>query len=126
MIFLPRLRRFIDFLLRETLILTSGIIKLELLAGTKTRSEYSRLKKRLSALDNIETDDILWEKACDVGFRLKRKGLMTIPYTDILIATCAMERSCILLHADKYFDLISEHLVFQSESYVDVVGMKTT
>jgi predicted nucleic acid-binding protein len=118
--FNPEIKNRIDFLLHENLILITGIIKLELLAGTKTRSEYNRLKKRLSALGNIETDNIMWERACDIGFQLRRKGV-TIPYTDILIATCALERECILLHADNHFNLISDHMDLKSESFAGKV-----
>ena len=42
---------------------TTGIIKLELLSGTKTQKEFDRLKKYLDALDMVETDDRLWESA---------------------------------------------------------------
>jgi len=115
--FLPDIKDRLDFLLRENLVLTTGIIRLELLAGTKTESEYDRLKNRLSTLENIETDDSLWEMACDLGFKLRRKGV-TIPYTDILIATCALSAGCIILHADNHFDIIAEHFNLNSESYV--------
>ena len=118
--FLPEIKDRLDFLLKENLVLTSGIIRLELLAGTKTESEYDRLKTRLSALENIETDDSLWEMACDLGFKLRRKGV-TIPNTDILIATCALSAGCIILHADNHFDIIAEYFNLNSESYVTAV-----
>ena len=118
--FLPEIKDRIDLLLIENLVLTTGIIRLELLAGTRTEEEYGRLKKRLSALESIETDDLLWETACDTGFKLRRKGI-TIPYTDILIAACALSWGCIVLHADSHFDLIAEHLNLKCESFVEAV-----
>lgn len=118
--FLPEIKERIDLLLKENLVMTTGIIKLELLAGTRTKAEYDRLKKRLSALESIETDASLWELACDTGFRLRRKGV-TIPYTDILIASCAMSAGCILLHADRHFNLAAGHLKLKHESFVDAI-----
>ena len=79
--------------------------------------EYKRLKSRLSALQSIKTNESTWAKACEIGFRLRRKGV-TIPYTDTLIATCALTEECIILHTDNHFDLMAEHLELKSESYV--------
>jgi predicted nucleic acid-binding protein len=118
--FLPKIKDRLDFLLKENLVLTTGIIRLELLVGTKTETEYDRLKNRLSTLESIETDDSLWEMACDLGFKLRRKGV-TIPHTDILIATCALSAGFIILHADSHFDIIAEHSNLNAESYVTLV-----
>jgi predicted nucleic acid-binding protein len=118
--FLPEIKDRLDFLLKENLVLTTDIIKLELLAGTRNKTEYDRLKKRLGALENIKTDDSLWDMACDIGFKLRREGV-TIPYTDILIATCALSRGCIILHADNHFDLMADHINLKAESFVTVV-----
>jgi hypothetical protein len=113
--FLPEIKDRIDILLRENLVLTTGIIRLELLAGTKNEKDYDRLKSRLFSLESIETDESLWEAACGLGFKLRRNGL-TVPHTDIMIASCAMTFGCILLHADHHFDRIAEYTDLKSES----------
>ena len=59
--YLPEIKDRVDLLLKEDLVLTTGIIRLELLAGTRTDSEYERLKNRLSSLEKIVTDESLWE-----------------------------------------------------------------
>ena len=115
-----QIRDRIDSLLREDAVITTGIIKLELLAGAKTEKEYGRLKSRFDALDCIETDDELWRNACEHGFKLRRRGL-TIPSTDILIASCALKAGAILLHADAHFDLMEKPLRLRSESYVQAL-----
>ena len=119
--FLTEIKDRIDLLLKEDRVQTTGIIRLELLAGTRTKGEYDRLKQRLSALENIETDAALWEMACDIGFKLRRKGI-TIPYTDILIASCALTAGAVLLHADRHFDLAAGLLNLKTESYADAIG----
>ena len=115
--FLPEIKDRIDFLLKENLVLITGIIRLELLAGTRSEEEYNRLKRRLWGLESIATDDLLWEMACEMGFKLRRKGI-TVPYTDILICACALSQDCRVLHADNHFDLMAKHLNLKCESFV--------
>ncbi|MBM3709583.1 MAG: PIN domain nuclease, partial [Actinobacteria bacterium] len=102
-----KLKDRIDHLLEIDNVFTLGIIRLELLGGTKTKEEFNRLKSRLDAVYEISTDIKLWESAAHLAFDLQRKGL-TIPYTDILIASAAIESEAMLLHADLHFDIIAE------------------
>ena len=117
---LLKLKNRIDHLLEKDDVFILGMIKLELLGGTKTKEEFTRLKSRLDALYEISTDAKLWESACQLAFDLQRKGF-TIPYTDILIASAAIEFKAILLHADLHFDLIAEKTELMVESYVKQV-----
>ena len=118
--YVPEIKNRVDHLLKENLVFTTGIIRLELLSGTRTKPEYQRLRSRLMALDNIVTDETIWDTAFDLAFNLRRKGL-TVPNTDILIAACALYEDCILVHADNHFDLIAKHNNLQTESYVKVI-----
>ena len=117
--FLP-LKQKIDLLLGEGLILTFGMIKLELLGGAKSEKEFTRLKNRLDALYEIPIDQSLWDKANELGFMLHRKGI-TVPYTDILIASAALCSKATLLHADIHFDLMAEHTELKVESFLSLV-----
>jgi predicted nucleic acid-binding protein len=116
----PQIMNRMDSLLKEDVVITTGIIKLEILAGAKTDKEYRRLKSRFDALESLETDDDLWHKACEHGFKLRRKGF-TIPSTDILIASCALQAGAILLHADAHFDLMEKPLNLRAESHVQAL-----
>jgi len=114
----PELKSRLDSLLRENAICIMGIIKLELLGGTRTQREFSRLKRRLDALPYISIEESsLWDLAFEMTFSLRRKGL-TIPYTDILIATAAIKEDVILLHADMHFDQVARYSKLRIESYV--------
>ena len=117
--FLP-LKEKIDLLLREGLILAFGMIKLELLGGTKSEKEFARLKDRLDALDEVPVDRSLWDKASELAFMLHRKG-MSIPYTDILIASAALYSKTTLLHADIHFDLMAKHTELKVESFLSLI-----
>lgn len=107
--FIPEVKDQIDHLLKENAIITTGIIKLEILGGTKTQKEFQRLKTRLDALDMVETDTALWEEAYGLAFKLRRKGI-TVPYTDILIAACALRTESTVVHTDAHFDLMANHV----------------
>ena len=85
---------------------TAGIIILKLLSGTRTEREYQELKEDLRALIQLETTSKTWERASHLAYELRRKGL-TVPATDVLIMTVAVENGCSLLHADHHFDLMA-------------------
>jgi len=119
--FLPAIKDRIEILLKENVIFTTGMVKLELLSGTNSKSEFQRLKLRLDALDSVEWDSALWENAYNLAFDLRRKGI-TVPYTDILIASCALKIGAILVHADAHFDLMQKHAGLRAESYVNEVA----
>jgi hypothetical protein len=116
--FLPDVKDRVAYLLKENAIITSGMIKLELLGGTKEEKEFQRLKIRLDALEMVETNTSLWERAYDLAFSLRRKGI-TVPYTDILIAASALIMAATVVHADSHFDLIAHHCDIKVESFVD-------
>jgi hypothetical protein len=117
----PEVKSRIDTLLREDAVVITGIIKLELLGGTRTREEFSRLKGRLDALPHVRMEEpLLWDLASEMAFDLRRKGL-TIPYTDILIASAAIKEDIILLHADVHFDQVARHSTLRVESFVNRV-----
>ena len=115
--FNPEVKERIDHLLKENTIITTGMVKLEILGGTKTESEFLRLKRRLDALDSVDFDTSLWEKSYDLAFQLRRKGI-TVPYTDILIAACALKTGSTVVHADAHFDLMASHIDLKVESFV--------
>jgi len=115
--FNPVIKDRLDQLLKENLVITVGFIKLEILGGTKSEKEFQRLKMRLDSLEECETDSPLWEKAYDLAFQLRRKGV-TIPYTDILIAAAALAHEATLLHVDAHFDPAAQFVNLRVESYV--------
>jgi len=107
-------------LLRDGVVITTGIIKLEIIGGARTQNEFQRLKSRFNALDDIRTDDSIWQRACELGFELRRKGI-TVPHTDILIAACALQSDSVIVHADTHFDLMVKYAGIKVESLVHIV-----
>ena len=116
----PEMRKRIDSLLLESEIAINGIIKLELLGGTRTEKEYNRLKTRLDSLYYIESTESLWDLASMIAFKLKRKGV-TVPYTDIFISASAIANNALLIHADSHFELIKKHTDLKTENLMGLL-----
>ncbi len=122
-VWIPALRRGADRVAPERLsaLLEQGVVavvppvKLELLGGTKTEAEYGRLKSRLDALRQVEVTVDTWERAAQLAFGLRRKGVR-VPYIDLIIAAAAIEEDAVLLHSDADFELISRHSELRAES----------
>ena len=119
--FHPAVKERIDTLLAENDVAITGIIQLELLGGTKSEHEYSRLKARLEALYFVESGKAVWDFSSKLAFDLRRKGI-TIPHTDIFIAAIAIKENAVLLHADSHFDLISRHSALKVESFTSLIS----
>ena len=116
------LRRRIDELLQQGVVATTGMVRLELLGGAKTRAEFDRLAFVTQGLDQLSADGSAWLRAAELAFALRRQGI-TVPNSDVLIAAVAIENDAILVHADAHFERIAQHSELKTESYVDHLGM---
>ncbi len=111
------LRERIASLLSEDQVATTGMVLLELLGGARSEVEYQRLSDMVSALHSLPAEGSIWEKASRLAFGSRRRGI-TVPFTDLLIATVALESEAILLHRDRHYDALASHTSLQVESYV--------
>jgi len=105
----------VDGLLATSRAATTGIIMLELLSGTRSEREYRELKEELAVLPQLELRPTLWTRAFHLGYQLRRAGL-TLPTVDVLIAALALEYGCLLLHADRHFELLAQHHPLRTKS----------
>jgi predicted nucleic acid-binding protein len=96
-------------LLADNCVVTVGIIKLELVGGTKSEGEFRRLKSWLDALEQVETDTSLWEAAYDLASTLRRSGA-TVPYTRIVVAAVALGAGATVSHVHTHFVLMASPL----------------
>jgi predicted nucleic acid-binding protein len=116
--YVPKIKSYVERLLDEDKVVINPIIKLELLAGTKTRNEFARLKLRLDALQEISIDQEIWEESQKIAFDLRKKGIK-IPNIDIIILSCAKIHKITLVHRDKHFDLAGKILPIKLKSFID-------
>ena len=93
--------------LRNSVVLMPGIIRAELLRGTRTNSEYKELADLLDGLEYLSVDDSFWEKVARFSFDLFRSGI-TVPLVDTYIALLAIQNNAGLIHNDRHFDLIAQ------------------
>lgn len=93
-----------------------GIIKIELLIHTKTIHEYNMLASDFSAIHWLESNEHLYSKASEIGFELKKKGI-TVPVTDLIVASCAVIYGAMLIHFDKHFIMINKYYPLKMISF---------
>ena len=113
------LREAIKLLISESRILLPGIIRTEILRGTRSREEYEMLDDLLKGLTYLPVAEDFWERLSQFSFDLLRKGL-TVPLTDTYVALVAMENNARILHCDKHFDLIAQERRLEIESYKEL------
>src|SRR4030042_7066504 len=105
-------------LLQSELVATTGMIRLELIGGAKTRSEFDKLAFVTEGLEQFRDHDSTWLRAARLAFALRRQGV-TVPHADILIAAVAIANDATLVHADAHFERIAQHSELKTASYVE-------
>lgn len=86
-------------------VVTCGVVLFELIQGIKNLKEEALVLSAFQAVPHLEMTDALWIKAGRLSSQLRKKG-HTLPLSDIIIATLALEHSCSLLTVDRHFDVI--------------------
>jgi predicted nucleic acid-binding protein len=97
-------------------VLMPGIIKTELLRGTKSKKEYDRLDEMLRGMTYLPVLDEFWERVAKFSFSLYRKGI-AVPLADTFIALLCVENDAFILHCDNYFDLIAQAFPLKTYSH---------
>jgi hypothetical protein len=101
----------LDSLLGVNLIMTGDLILTEVLQGFRQSSE---LREAQGALESLIYEPMVGRNialASALNYRtLRAKGITVRKTIDMLVATFCMENGHRLLHCDRDFDAISEHL----------------
>ena len=82
-----------------------GPVLYELVQGARSEREQAVLTNALGALPFLEVTEALWIKAGQLSATLRKTG-KTIPLSDILIATLAIEHSLAVITVDEHFRII--------------------
>ncbi|WP_313522741.1 PIN domain nuclease [Shinella sp.] len=92
-------------------ILLGDIVLLEILQGAQNDGNAANLQKRLAPFQVVPmlSPDIAI-KAAENFRRLRAKGITIRKTADLIIGTYCMEHGHSLLHADRDFDPMAEHL----------------
>jgi len=86
-------------------VVTCGVVLYEMLQGIKSPREEALVVSAFQAVPHLEMTGSLWIKAGHLSSQLRKKG-HTLPLSDIIIATLALENTCSLLTVDRHFDVI--------------------
>ena len=92
---------------------TCGMIRLEVIRGIALPKARKKMEAFFDVMQNVITDNQLWEDACELGWQVTRKG-NNMPAQDIIIAACAMRIGAAVLTHDAHFDDIPSLRVLHS------------
>lgn len=104
----------LEQILLEGRVLTTGIVLTELLQGAKVDHEFEAIKETLSALPFLEPSLTTWIEAGRISFSLRRKGI-TLPTTDLIIGSLALEHHCAVFTLDPHFQKIPNLKLFETK-----------
>jgi predicted nucleic acid-binding protein len=79
-----------------------GMVRVEVLRGIRVEPIKAQMKAFFDVLQNIPTDNRLWEETVELAWALDRKGIV-IPAQDIVIACCARRISAVVLTMDSHY-----------------------
>lgn len=111
-----QINRLVESLIDENKICINGIIKTELLLGTKNKADYKSLSENLKGLNYLDIDEFQFNSAAKTGFELKRKGI-SVPLSDLIIAAQCNHFGLCLIAKDKHYELIQKSLDFELSNY---------
>ena len=86
-------------------VVTCGVVLYELLQGIKNQREEVSVQNALQALSHLEMTRELWISAGKLAANLRGSG-HNIPFSDIMIATIALEHGCAVLTIDRHFEAV--------------------
>lgn len=100
-------------LLAKNTACTCGIVLFELTQGIKSETEKAAILSMLSELPYFEMTAALWQEAAGLSQSLKKKGL-TLPLSDIFIASIAIAHNLSIFTLDKHFEQMSGVKIYKT------------
>jgi predicted nucleic acid-binding protein len=101
----------LDHELLNNRIITGDIIIIEFLQGFKDEKDYNQAKEIMNALEYYDfVGKEIALKAAQNFRKLRKKGITVRKTIDVIIATFCIENDFSLIHNDKDFDPMEQHL----------------
>ncbi len=92
-------------LLRSGQVALTGMVLAEILQGIKSPQEARLVRSNLQSLSFVEAQRKIWQHAGEISATLRKKGL-TIPLSDIIIASAAIIEGYEIFTIDPHFEKI--------------------
>ncbi len=109
----------IENLLREIILADmtaiNGIIMTEVLSGILKTKEYDMVSSDFKGFHYLEITEDVFSRASLMGSALRRKGI-TVPATDLIIASSAIISGCAVYHMDSHFDVIAKNTELKAKN----------
>lgn len=103
----------LETLIKKGNVSVAGVILTELLQGAKLDKEFDAILDSVIALPFLDTTLNTWIMAGKISFSLRRKGI-TIPTTDLVIASLAIENDSSVFTLDPHFKKIPNLKIYTS------------
>jgi predicted nucleic acid-binding protein len=84
---------------------TCGMVVTEVCRGVRNPVLLRRVRERLGVMVYIPTSKEIWERLTQLAWALDRRGV-TLPATDLLIASCALQVGAAIFTHDAHFRLV--------------------
>ena len=97
----------LNFLIKSTRVVVCGLIRQEVLQGSRDEKAFVRLEKQMALWESVSEEPPDFTEAAHIFARLRWKGI-TIPPTDCLIAAVAIRHNLLLYAHDADFDEIPQ------------------
>jgi len=108
------IKKRLEKLLDENRAVVSGIILAELLTGISNEKDQRFLEECFLGLPFLEATRGIFATAGKMGAALRKKGI-TLPLSDLLIASLAKAHSLTVLTLDNHFQTLARPLSVQME-----------
>lgn len=103
----PEVQRAVAALVAEDRVAVNGIIQVEIVAFASGEDERTMLENDFGAFHWLELSQEDFDRACSIGFDLRRRGV-TAPPTDLIIAASAIGAGAEVVHLDRHFGEIAQ------------------
>jgi hypothetical protein len=101
----PKIKEAIGFLVHEHSLYLCGIVVYELFQGIKDQKEKEMVQSDFEAFPYLEMNRSTWARAANLSLSLRNKGI-TLPSSDLFLASLAIENKCLIFTKDFHFDKI--------------------
>lgn len=105
------------------LVAINEIILVEILSGISKKDDFKKVSSDFKGFHFLSLDEEIFGEASALGSSLRRKGI-TIPATDLIIASSALKADCTLYHIDSHFDTLAAHVSLKATNFKKLIGRK--
>lgn len=105
------------------LVAINGIISVEILSGISKKEDFNKVSSDFKGFHFLSLDEEIFVDASALGSSLRRKGI-TIPATDLIIASSAIKADCTIYHIDSHFDTLADHVSLKAINFKKLIDWK--